>query len=303
METVNRLTARWWIRILFFFGISNALILPLLFYTKNLYNGINTDYFYSIITEALVLCILLGLSIIIEVSRKNGKWFTFGINPDKWALKDIGLGAGLNLIFVFIIFIFATIFSAYSDEYSLPKQDIFVNITIIIFIEAIIEELIFRGIIFQAVLDRYGITIAILLNSILFGLGHLANPSINFYAIINIILAGVLFSGMYIKTKSLWLPISFHFFWNWLSAIIGSPVSGIDFPISLTNIEWLELPAWLFGGSFGLEGGFFATILLLISGFISLKYSNSSPYLASLLFERSYNESLILNKLKIDNGN
>ncbi|MCL4416432.1 MAG: CPBP family intramembrane metalloprotease, partial [Actinobacteria bacterium] len=182
------------------------------------------------------------------------------------------------------------------------KSDIFIYLSLIIFIEAIIEEILFRGIIFQAVLERYGITIAILLNSILFGLGHLANPSINFYAIINIILAGVLFSGMYIKTKSLWMPISFHFFWNWFSALIGSPVSGIDFNISITNISWLELPAWLFGGSFGLEGGFFATILLFISGFITLKYSNVSPYLASILFERRYYESLILNKLKIDNG-
>ncbi|MBI5325917.1 MAG: CPBP family intramembrane metalloprotease, partial [Ignavibacteriae bacterium] len=196
MDTIHRLTARWWIRVLVFFAFSNALILPLLIYTKNLKKSGDTEFLISILTEAVVLFILLGLSVIIEVLRKNGKWYAFGIKPDKWALKDIGVGAGLNLFFVFIIIIFATIFSAYSDEYMFPKTDVFIYISIIIFIEAIIEELIFRGIIFQAVLDRYGITIAILMNSILFGLGHLANPSINFYAIINIILAGFLFSGM-----------------------------------------------------------------------------------------------------------
>ena len=302
MEAIHYLTARWWLRIIVFVGLSNALIIPLLIYTAHLKNDLGYQYIYSILTETIVLFTLIGLSIFIEVLRGKGKWFTFGILPDKWAIKDVGMGAVLNLFFAFTIFIFATIFSAYTDGSNLPKTNIFINLSLIIFIEAIIEELIFRGVIFQAVLDRYGITIAILLNSILFGLGHLANPSINFYAIINIILAGVLFSGMYIKTKSLWMPISFHFFWNWFSALIGSPVSGIDFQISLTNIAWLELPAWLFGGSFGLEGGFFATILIIISGFISLKYSNVSPYLASILFERRYYESMILNKLKIDNG-
>ncbi|OGU17538.1 MAG: hypothetical protein A2X61_06085 [Ignavibacteria bacterium GWB2_35_12] len=302
MEMIHRLTARWWFRVIAFAGLSNALIIPLLLYTSHLKNDIGYHYIYSLITETFVLIILIGLSILIETLRGKGKWFTFGILLDKWAIKDIGMGAVLNLFFAFAIFIFATVFSAYSDVSILPKTDIFVYLSLIILIEAIIEELIFRGVIFQAVLDRYGITIAILLNSILFGMGHLANPSINFYAIINIILAGVLFSGMYIRTKSLWLPISFHFFWNWFSALIGSPVSGIDFQISLTNIAWLELPAWLFGGSFGLEGGFFATILIIISGFITLKYSNSSPFLTSILFKRSYYESQLLFKLKIDNG-
>lgn len=302
MDIIHKLTARWWFRIIAFAGLSNALILPLLFYTSQFENSQGYKYFYSILTESLVLFIIIGLSVLIEALRGKGKWFSFGILPDKWAIKDAGMGAILNIFFAFSILIFATIFSAYSDEIKFPATDIFIYLSLIIFIEAIIEEILFRGVIFQAVLERYGITIAILLNSILFGLGHLANPSINFYAVINIILAGVLFSGMYIRTKSLWMPISFHFFWNWSSALIGSPVSGIDFQISLTNIAWLELPAWLFGGSFGLEGGFFATILIVISGFITLRYSNVSPYLASILYERRYYESQILFNLKIDNG-
>jgi membrane protease YdiL (CAAX protease family) len=298
MNSIHRLTALWWFRIIAFMVLSNGLIIPLLFYTSHLKNSLGYDYIYSIITESVVLFILVGISILIEVLRKNGKWFTLGVLIDKWAIKDVGMGALLNLLFAFTILILATLFSAFTDETSFPKSDIFIFLSLIILLEAIIEEILFRGIMFQAVLERWGITVAILLNSILFGLGHLANPSVNFYAIINIILAGMLFSGMYIRTKSLWLPISFHFFWNWFSALIGSPVSGIDFNISLTSIAWLELPSWLFGGGFGLEGGFLATILLIISGFITLRISNVSPYLASILFERSFNESQLLYKIE-----
>ncbi len=293
LTTVNKLTARWWLRIIIFLLVTIGTF-PLLkvIFQKQHYSLLNV--FPSMLAESsIMLLIVLLISIIIESLRKEGKWHTFGIMPGKWMIFDIGMGAALNAGITFILLGFTLIFNAFKTEPSVFDNGYFWTITLLLFVEAAFEELLFRGIMFQALLERFGIFSAIIASSIVFALGHIVNPNVSIFAIINIILAGVMFAAMYIKTYSLWLPISFHFFWNWSQAVLGSDVSGINFNISLINIDWQSLPGWLFGSSFGLEGGILATIFIISSTIITLKYSNVSPYLASILFKRRYAESLI----------
>lgn len=66
-------------------------------------------------------------------------------------------------------------------------------------------------------------------------------------------------------TDSLWLPITYHFVWNFSQGVIfGLPVSGVRYGPLLTVVD-RSPAAWLTGASFGPEGGLIGTVALLSS--------------------------------------
>jgi hypothetical protein len=81
---------------------------------------------------------------------------------------------------------------------------------------------------------------------------------------LNIALAGVAFALAYRATGSLWLPIAYHFMWNYAQGpLLGLPVSGMTFH-ALAEASPAGPPLWT-GGAFGAEGGLVATVVLVVS--------------------------------------
>jgi membrane protease YdiL (CAAX protease family) len=160
------------------------------------------------------------------------------------------------------------------------------------------EELLFRGVIFQAFLERFGKYVSVFLFSLIFAFAHYFNAEFTPIFFLNLFLAGILFSAMYIQTKSLWFGISFHFVWNIAqSQLIGSPVSGLVSQSCFANFHTGALPEYLFGGMLGVEGGLLCTAVLLINLYIVLKFATPSPYISAPLFKRYYAESELIYKL------
>lgn len=130
-------------------------------------------------------------------------------------------------------------------------------------IVALFEELMFRTFPLFTFAERYPISITIILNSVLFGLVHLANPGFNALAMLNIALAGALFSTYTLQKRNVSWAIGIHFGWNFTQGILlGYKVSGIDTPGVL-----LAKPVgqnYLSGGVFGIEGSIFCTIIISI---------------------------------------
>lgn len=77
----------------------------------------------------------------------------------------------------------------------------------------ITEEFIFRGIILQRFSTKWGIRAGLLSSSLLFGCLHLSNP-------IGLSLFGIILGVLYIKTRSLIVPIAFHAMNNILAVSI-----------------------------------------------------------------------------------
>lgn len=125
------------------------------------------------------------------------------------------------------------------------------------------EELAFRGYPFQRLVEGTNPVIAVLISSLIFGGLHAANPYATLLSTVNTMLAGVLLSIAYLKTRALWLPLGFHFSWNWTLAFVGLPVSGME----VIKMPWQAVPSpdhiWLHGGSYGPEGGLVATVVLV----------------------------------------
>jgi hypothetical protein len=94
-----------------------------------------------------------------------------------------------------------------------PSAFLFSAIASIIF-APIIEELIFRGVLFNRLKIRTGIIPAMLISSFLFAIGH------DFGGITSAFLFGICMCILYLKTDNILIPMSVHFLNNVLATLM-----------------------------------------------------------------------------------
>ena len=133
------------------------------------------------------------------------------------------------------------------------------------------EEIAFRGYILGNLLHSFTRWPAILVSAAGFVFMHAANPGMQLTAIFNVFLGGVLLGQCFAFNKNCWMPIAFHFAWNFLQGpVLGFRVSGIELNALLeTQVSGSE---WMTGGQFGFEGSLMATVML-IAGVLLMEIS------------------------------
>ena len=141
---------------------------------------------------------------------------------------------------------------------------------------AIFEEVLFRGFAFQRAMHGMGTWPAICVFGVLFCLGHVpGNLGIGVglaaTAMANLFAYAVLQSVLFLRTRSLALPIGLHFSWNLLQASLGFGVSGISHTDAWCHVSLGNAPGWLTGGEFGLEASIFALVLQIALIAMTLK--------------------------------
>ncbi|MDQ3511359.1 MAG: CPBP family intramembrane metalloprotease, partial [Pseudomonadota bacterium] len=129
----------------------------------------------------------------------------------------------------------------------------------------LLEELLFRGFVFQRMVDGIGAWPAVVAMAIMFALAHWGNPGMDgatvVWATIDTALGATLLGLAYLRTRRLALPIGIHFGWNWAQgSLLGFDVSGLDQAGWLLP-EMLGKPQWLTGGAFGPEASIFAVLV------------------------------------------
>ena len=120
---------------------------------------------------------------------------------------------------------------------------------------AIVEELLFRGMLFRLVERHAGTAVALLISALVFGLVHAGNPGATWLSSVAIALeAGLLLGAAYARTRTLWFSIGLHMGWNFTeSGIFGAHVSGVS-AVGLVRSDFVGT-RWLTGGAFGPEAG------------------------------------------------
>ncbi len=284
MDKMQRLLAIWWIRILSTGALTGIFYLIYISVT-----GVNN----SIIAYCLPIFLA---SVIVEHYRKNSIFYLFGIMINLSTPKEFLFGLSLAMGNMIVLAIFAYFYSDTIITKLLINSDWYL-VFFTTFFAAGFEEIVFRGVLFQSFNEYFGKYLSTIIFAFIFAIAHLQVDSVASIFFLNLFIAGILFNIMYLQTKSLWLSISFHFFWNLLEQVLlGSPVSGNEVSFVFINFNTVKLPEVLFGGFYGIEGGIIATVLLLINIVVVLKYANPSPYISSLLFKRYYAESEIIYK-------
>jgi len=129
---------------------------------------------------------------------------------------------------------------------------------------ALVEEILFRGVLMRITEQSRGTWFAFVSSSLLFALAHLPNESITLLAVGATAAAGTLLAAAYLVTRRLWLAIGLHFAWNFVSdAVLSLPTSGHPAK-GLLNGE-LSGAEWLSGGPYGIEGSAVTLVVMVLA--------------------------------------
>jgi membrane protease YdiL (CAAX protease family) len=134
---------------------------------------------------------------------------------------------------------------------------------------ALWEENLFRGFLFQRLVDGLGAWPAQVILALLFAQAHWGNPGMHgatkAWATLDIALAAVFLGLAYLRTRSLALPIGIHLGWNWTQGnVLGFGVSGTSVQHGWVHPVFQGKPEWMSGGAFGLEASLFGVLAVLV---------------------------------------
>lgn len=173
------------------------------------WQGLGTQVAQSAVLILVQLAYLLPLLVVFAYRRVNPLSLGFG----KFEWSTLGLGCGLLFISYMIILVHNGVLTLLGVETqgmeilklfdSLDSPIWFILVGVIF--APIVEELFFRGFLFQGFRQKYGWVIGALLSSAIFGLAHL-DP----VALIPTFILGLLLAYMYQRSNSVWPGIILH---------------------------------------------------------------------------------------------
>lgn len=133
------------------------------------------------------------------------------------------------------------------------------RVAALIVIAAMLEELVYRALLFRVLERAVGTGIALVAQALAFTLAHLGNiahgSSVDIATMLaSVAVLGLFWAGLFVLTRNLWVGVAHHAAWNFTILLSGVPLSGLDDWRALAPLESRYAgPAWLTGGMFGPE--------------------------------------------------
>lgn len=258
----------WWIAA--FFLILAILLLPTI---------IISAQFRREVTIADQALIIVAATTAIQALRRKPIWEVTG-QPDRRWLTQFIVGGALGALLMALPALVLVALGLVRFDLSGVAPPALAKAALLMAGVALAEELLFRGVLFQRLIDGLGVWPAQVLTALLFVLTHLNNPGMEgatrIWAGCNIFLASVLFGLAFIRTRSLAMPIGIHFMANLMQGVIlGFGVSGEAEP-SLATPRFLADAPWVTGGAFGLEASLpgLLTLLAIVAGVACFRRSS-----------------------------
>lgn len=285
----NQIRSGWKIAIVYLSFIITTLIVSVIFSSiysviffiknpefvsdDNMYAEFISEQFSSMshfpgITLFLIQCILMIFFVVLfwKVWDKR-KLSDIGFTNIKSSWKDLCIGLLMGAISFTIVAIILLLTNSVelSNIFSQPNFSSALITQLIIFIfVGINEELFSRGYCMTVLKQTKKSWIPVVVSSVIFALMHSMNEGISLLAYINLFLFGIVMAYLVIKTKNIWMCIGYHITWNYFQGnIFGFLVSG-NTTDSIYSIKTVN-PNLINGGSFGPEGGFIVTALLIVT--------------------------------------
>lgn len=191
--------------------------------------------------------------------------------PNELAISaaPVGLLAGLLIGFVMfaVVMAIALVFGLYDVTYQGPASAW--RAVGLALESGVLEEVLVRGVVLRLVWRAFGPAWGFAVSAILFGVGHIANPSATLFTTACVAIeAGIMLGSFYALTGRLWVSIGVHAGWNFTQGyVFGAAVSGGNFGSSIAVSQARKsLPNWLTGGGFGPEASAPALIVCTFVG-------------------------------------
>lgn len=230
-------------------------------------------YIEDLAYRLIILTTSLGAGYFCARLIEGLPWRSLGLSFHTRWFKHLLMGTGIGIASLALATAIATagggLRFAFSSLELFPLVARTLVLSGVVFVvAALAEEALFRGYPLQTLTRAQLAVLGVLLTSVPFAAIHLQNPNVaKGFTFLNTALAGVWLAMAYLRTRSLWFPLGVHWSWNWaLGSLFGLPVSGITRLAPNPLLQATDLgPAWLTGGSYGIEGGLACTIALVIS--------------------------------------
>ena len=230
-------------------------------------------YVENVIFRAIFLAVALIAGFICTRWLEGLPWHALGLWFHSGWLRDFFFGSVIGVASLAVATAIATAGGGLSFTISGRAAMVQVGQTLVFsavlfILAALAEEALFRGYPLQTMTRASLAWLGILLTSVPFATVHLRNPNVAAgFTFTNTALAGVWLAVAYLRTRSLWFPLGIHWAWNWaLGSLFGLPVSGITNLAPHPLLHGTDVgPAWLTGGSYGIEGGLACTVTLIVS--------------------------------------
>jgi len=192
--------------------------------------------------------------------------------------NEMLIGLGFALAFIGGLFFVLWLLGAITiTGYVGFKPGVFI-VSMMLFLAAFDEELIFRGYVLNNMMDSSSRWVALAGSSALFALMHAGNPSVwsNWVPMTELFAAGFILGISYTFTKNLWFPTFFHFGWNFFQGLFGFEISGINVDSwkMISHESTGNVPDIVSGGAFGIEGSVITLSCTIICTYFIYKYYN-----------------------------
>ena len=197
----------------------------------------------------------------------------------RFAPTGIALGvlSGVLLISITTVSLFA--FGIYEATDVRGPQSGLLGVAGMILVAAMLEEIAFRGVLFQILESAWGTVAALWMQSLIFAVLHIANIEATastpemITTVVSGTLIGAFWTMVFVTSRNLWVVGAHHAAWNFAIILTGLPLSGIESWRAMAPFESrTNGPAWLTGGVFGPEDSI-VTVAVIALGLAALLYA------------------------------
>ena len=180
--------------------------------------------------------------------------------PMRRLAGDTALGFGVGILFFILVTGFIALLGGYRIGSVNWDWNALIKSLFTFLVVGVGEEVLFRGIVFRMIDDRWGTVVALVVSALIFGFVHISNNNATVWSSVAIAVeAG----------GTLWVPIGIHWSWNYFQGpVFGFAVSGNGTPSLISPV--IQGSDWLTGGSFGAEASLPAFVLGLALAIVFL---------------------------------
>ena len=223
----------------------------------------------GIIISALIYCIVIYffVRLMIEKGLKQRR-VDYRIVSPHFDIRAVILGIilPLSVILFYLIFVPGEFKISHFKTQDTLFHSLFWDIFQVAVAGAIVEELVFRGLLMGYIEKKTNIVVAILTTSIFFGAIHVLNGALNVGSFLQLLvggsLAGVMFGLTAYVFRSIWASATLHFFWN-ISQVFYITEKQVDDKVFQYILDSHNFA--LTGGEFGFEAS-----IISILGYVSV---------------------------------
>lgn len=210
------------------------------------------------------IIVIVVSSLVVYLVRKfidKKSFVSLGVKLDKLAVKDFLAGLTISALMIGLLFgilIFAGFIDITEIKWNSAGLPAIIEILLWFFGIGLAigwsEELAFRGYFLQNMKEGLGLTWAVIISCVIYGVMHMSNPGSTIISGTFIALIGFVRIFGWLRTKQLWLSIGMHAGWDFcMGPVFGFLVSGMK-TNSLISIH-TKGSELITGGKFGPEAG------------------------------------------------